>query len=833
MNNFIFIVFWFWIWLQILHKMTTDASPVAKLSESSKIAPVSSRAYPFMAGPPLNSAHCTLGRMKKIVIGSDELPSCGGCGTQECVYVKDKTWTSCWFMTICTKATLLKGDCTLCRNAIDETFCTPMGITKRCLLEESFSGPTKCVTCNKTCESGQVCTFNGGMQECTKPTKPTDGTTTTPRTTDKGKTSHCDAEFKDVCLSFWPSKYNSKLKFIDRFDICPSETTKGKLSKNHGLIKDNDDVTVSLGKFSGYKNGKKFPNATMLFFNGSSKVGFRKDLKCGPDYILTGCDPYGKYPCCNRITGRCGNTDDDCTCDNCFDYRNAKLRFRSDYQCGSDFNAGCDPDGIYPCCKMNKNGKGLCGITDDHCKCDSCVDYRRLKLTTFRNDLHCGPYYDNAGCDPYGDYPCCSWNNGDGKGWCGVNKTYCDCNGNPNHTCVNFIKAPFGYRKDNKCGRFNGFDIGCDPYGEYPCCNFKKGYCGNDADYCKCTTCMDYRNGMAGKDDRRSSEVTLKCARRDYDKVLKVEEPKPGYYHATVAAKCACECDPPCDKGKVCVKGECKGWPWLNGQCFTYQFGQLSYHICPFGENIQTTSPNHKYLDYNSSQNGTFSAPTHHKYSMGKFTEWKDGIIGELMLFDHGDSAHCNKRRKSEISFFCQDSNQVRLVYENDTERCNYHIQMETPLACIGWPSLRGQCFYHTNLNLNYQICPYGYNYQGQQKLNIGEWIGWKDNKQGGVMLFANGDDYNCNIKRKSKIEFSCGDSDKILQVLEPRICHYHIRMQTPLACAGLEQEKEQEQVKEEQEKEQEQVKEQEQEQKQVQVQVQVEINKEEEKEKP
>jgi len=289
-------------------------------------------------------------------------------------------------------------------------------------------------------------------------------------------------------------------------------------------------------------------------------------------------------------------------------------------------------------------------------------------LKTFRKDLRCGPYYDNAGCDPYGPWPCCMVYNDDHKGWCGHSAGHCECVNNPRNfrTCVKYMNAPFGYRDDNKCGRFDGFDVGCDPYGKNPCCNFEKGFCGNDADYCKCTTCMDYRNGMAGKNDLRSSEVTVECARRDPDRVTQVGEPKPGHYRATVAAKCACkECQPPCDEGKVCVKGECKGWQWLNGQTFTYYGRRYTYYIRPYGESNQGM--------------GLYG------YSLGKFTGWKDDKVGGIMLFDHGDTPLCpeNTNRKSEIKFSCGGAN--RILQVSEPRKCDYRIKMQTPLKCIGF----------------------------------------------------------------------------------------------------------------------------------------------------
>ncbi|XP_070534543.1 uncharacterized protein [Ptychodera flava] len=55
--------------------------------------------------------------------------------------------------------------------------------------------------------------------------------------------------------------------------------------------------------------------------------------------------------------------------------------WREDVQCGPGFTAPngvspaeCDPHGIYPCCST----ANWCGISDDHCKCDGCIDYREV-----------------------------------------------------------------------------------------------------------------------------------------------------------------------------------------------------------------------------------------------------------------------------------------------------------------------------------------------------------------------------------------------------------------------------------------------------------------------
>ena len=46
---------------------------------------------------------------------------------------------------------------------------------------------------------------------------------------------------------------------------------------------------------------------------------------------------------------------------------------RKDGRCGAHFNADCDPKSTRgPCCSQNNE----CGISEAHCKCEGCVDFR-------------------------------------------------------------------------------------------------------------------------------------------------------------------------------------------------------------------------------------------------------------------------------------------------------------------------------------------------------------------------------------------------------------------------------------------------------------------------
>ena len=123
------------------------------------------------------------------------------------------------------------------------------------------------------------------------------------------------------------------------------------------------------------------------------------------------------------------------------------MKLRYDGRCGSynplpdDTPGQCNPDGNRPCCSDKWDGK--CGNTTEHCTCNSCTDYRRIRI---------------------------EWNESNGtQKW----------------------------RYDRGCGENNPLPDGtpgeCDPDGDRPCCSdWRYGYCGNLISYCLCTDCVDY-----------------------------------------------------------------------------------------------------------------------------------------------------------------------------------------------------------------------------------------------------------------------------------------------------------------------------------------------------
>ncbi|XP_078581988.1 E-selectin-like [Branchiostoma floridae x Branchiostoma japonicum] len=113
----------------------------------------------------------------------------------------------------------------------------------------------------------------------------------------------------------------------------------------------------------------------------------------------------------------------------------ALKKWRDDARCGPSFPAEdgnpaeCDPDSIIPCCSP----VDWCGNTAHHCECWNCIDYRNTAPKKWRDDARCGPSYpaedgNPAECDPDSIIPCCS--NAD---WCGNTANHCDCS-----TCIDY-----------------------------------------------------------------------------------------------------------------------------------------------------------------------------------------------------------------------------------------------------------------------------------------------------------------------------------------------------------------------------------------------------------
>ena len=225
------------------------------------------------------------------------------------------------------------------------------------------------------------------------------------------------------------------------------------------------------------------------------------------------CDPDS---CCSDWRGGwCGNTAYHCSCPDCVHYsvihkgkrKGGKKKGKNDGRCGSDYPlpddspAQCDPDGENPCC----SSRGRCGNTANHCSCPDCVDYAFVRewresggKIKWRNDGRCGSDYllpddSPAQCDPDGENPCCS-----SFGECGNTANHCSCPDCVDYAFVREWRESGGkikWRNDGRCGSDyllpDDSPAQCDPDGENPCCS-SFGECGNTANHCSCSDCVDY-----------------------------------------------------------------------------------------------------------------------------------------------------------------------------------------------------------------------------------------------------------------------------------------------------------------------------------------------------
>ena len=196
--------------------------------------------------------------------------------------------------------------------------------------------------------------------------------------------------------------------------------------------------------------------------------------------------------------------------------------YRSDGRCGVTFPledgltpAECDPNSDFWCCSEH----GYCGGTQEHCYCETCVNYRPVSFLAgngqVRSDRRCGPDFpledgSVSQCDGAGPNHCCSK-----FGYCGPGPDHCSCVG-----CVDYRAAvpkakPLvdgKVRADRRCGSEFPLEDGspseCDPNGSNFCCS-QWGYCG-PADHCTCPTCQDYRSN-----DQKLSQDFIGKVRKD------------------------------------------------------------------------------------------------------------------------------------------------------------------------------------------------------------------------------------------------------------------------------------------------------------------------------
>ena len=129
----------------------------------------------------------------------------------------------------------------------------------------------------------------------------------------------------------------------------------------------------------------------------AAQKGTRGDGRCGPgfpseDGLPARCEPIAPYTTCCQENQHCG-----WECDSGLTPPFATSapaaaptfvstgKYRSDGRCGAEFPlesgepAECDPNSQYWCCSEH----GFCGGTQEHCYCETCVNYRPITVTAW------------------------------------------------------------------------------------------------------------------------------------------------------------------------------------------------------------------------------------------------------------------------------------------------------------------------------------------------------------------------------------------------------------------------------------------------------------------
>ncbi|KAG8506353.1 N-acetylglucosamine-1-phosphotransferase subunit gamma, partial [Galemys pyrenaicus] len=104
--------------------------------------------------------------------------------------------------------------------------------------------------------------------------------------------------------------------------------------------------------------------------------------------------------------------------------------------------------------------------------------------------------------------------------------------------------------------------------------------------------------------------------------------------------------------------------------------------------------------------------------------------------------------------------------------------------------SLSGQCFSLVESTYKYELCPFHNATQHEQTFRwnaysgiLGIWHEWEiANSTFTGMWMRDGD--SCHARsRQSKVELTCGKSNRLAQVSEPSTCVYTLTLETPLVC--------------------------------------------------
>merc|ERR1712113_979746 len=96
----------------------------------------------------------------------------------------------------------------------------------------------------------------------------------------------------------------------------------------------------------------------------------------------------------------------------------------------------------------------------------------------------------------------------------------------------------------------------------------------------------------------------------------------------------------------------------------------------------------------------------------------------------------------------------------------------------LGFFSLAGRCPSKWDGQYTYKICFFDSAMQGS--VLLGSWKGWTGPKEA---LFTDGNECPGGLARQCMVEFQCGESVEVLDIMEPSRCYYKATVSHPGAC--------------------------------------------------